>query len=342
MSDLTTATRTFIVKTLKHEVFWRMPVYEALERRGKVTFRGGTAIERPVTMDTMESLAQAYGTNTPLTDEAKDMLAKPKFTWKKLQLPLRYTCDWEIQNANASDSEQIVDLVQFLGNQAQDGIRRKMTDLMFNSASTTGVGDNTDDFQSLVSALDHDTTYGTFARNLSANTRDWWQGADAAGLTKDISTSAQATAATLSISNLRKWIYETDVAHYMKDKSDLQVAMCPTLFNKVRAEMESKMIYKPSGDKQRQGFNKMLLDGSIEIVEVPYLQRSSTTKTWLFILNLNEWELRISTARNFKLTPFEWQGKNTNGFDYYLARILVAGNLCCWKPNGNLWLSNVS
>jgi hypothetical protein len=85
----------------------------------------------------------------------------------------------------------------------------------------------------------------------------------------------------------------------------------------------------------------MNLDGH-EVVSVPYLQRSSTTKTWFFILNMNFWELRIHTARNFKMTDFKWQGEQANGFDYYLARILLKGNFVCWKPNSSMWLSNVS
>ena len=183
-----------------------------------------------------------------------------------------------------------------------------------------------------------------WARSLSANTRDWWQGADPADLTTNISSSSQDTATNLTISNIRKWINETSVAHYMEAKSDLLIVMCPTLFNKLRAEMESKAIYNTdlnralSNDIANQGFNKMILDGHM-VADVPFLQESDTTKTWVFILNLNDWELRISTARNFKMTEFEWQGKNTNGVDYYLSRLLVAGNLMCWKPNGSIWLN---
>jgi len=342
MSDLTEATRELFVRTLKNQVFYKMPFYEELERRNKITFRGGKYIERLVVKDEMDDLAQAYTINEALTDEAKDMLAKPRFEWKKLQLPLRYSGDWKIQNANAGQEEQLLDLVRFLVEQGQGGMRRKMMKNLFNAGVATGRGDSSKEFQSLVSALDHDVTYGTLTRNWAAGTRDWWQGADPGALNINVSTSAQGTATNLTVSNLRKWIYESDVSQYMDSKSDLTILLCGTLFNKLRAEMESKAIYRGEvGDTMKQGFTKMILDG-YNVVDVPYLQTTTTMQTWVFILNMNDWELRISTERNFELTDFEWQGKYTNGFDYYLSRILVAGNLLCWKPRGNIWLSNVS
>ena len=342
MSDLTNATRELFVRSLKNEVFMRTPFYDDLVARNKVTFRGGKYIERLVDIDEMDDLAQAYTTNEALTDEAKDMLDKPRFTWKKIQIPVRYSADWEIQNANASDEEQLLDLPQYLVKKAQRAARLKMTANCFNEGTLTGRSDAQKEFQSLVSALDLDTTYGTLSRSFSGGTRDWWQGAHPSGLGINQATATeQADANNLTISNIRKWINETDIMHYMEAKDDLRILMCPTLYNKLRAEMESKLIYKPSGDTQRQGFSKMILDDHT-VVEVPYLQTTSTMKTWLFIVNLNDWELRISTARNFKMTPFVWQGQHSNGVDYYLARILIAGNLVCWRPNGNIWLSNVS
>ncbi len=341
MSDLTIATRELFVRTMKNEVFMRMPFYEELERRNLITFRGGKYIERLVDKDEMDDLAQDYTSHEALTDEAKPMLAKPRFTWKRTQIPLRYDGEVEIQNANAGTEEQLADLPKYLVKKAQRAARIKMMKNAFNAGSTTPRTDGGKYFQSLVSALNHDTTYGTISRSFSSDTNDYWQGADPAGLSGGISSSSQDTAVNISISNLRKWITESDVSHYMEAMQDVYVMMCATLYNKLRAEMESRHIYKPIGDTAKQGFNKMELDGH-QIVSVPYLGTTSTMKTWVFILNLPDWELRINTARNFKMTEFEWMGKQSNGYDYYLARILIAGNLVCWKPNGNMWLSQVS
>ena len=339
MSDLTQATRELFLRSLVDEVYMRTPILEEIKRRNKVTYSGGKYIERLVDTDTIDDLVQEYSVNDALTDQKKNTLDKPRFTWKYAQLPLRYDADEKFQNVTAGNEEQLLDLAAHLTEKGQDGVRKFLCKKIFNSGSTTGVADGATGFQSLVSALDHDVTYGTLARAHSTNTRNWWQGADPGGLTST-TTSAQGTAYNATISNLRKWINETDVAHYMQGADDLQVVCCPTLYNKFRAEMESKLIYKPES-KQKQGITSMELDGH-EIVSVPYLQTTSTMKTWLFILNLRYFELYIHSARNFDMTEFKWQGDVANGHDYWLSRIMWIGNFVCWKPNSSMFLSNIS
>jgi len=142
------------------------------------------------------------------------------------------------------------------------------------------------------------------------------------------------------IDKVESWINESDVSHHMESPEDLYITMCPTLYNKLIAEMEAKVIYKPS-QYQRQGVVKCELDGH-QIVSVPYLQKDSETRAWVTILNMRYWELRMSGMRNFSMTPFKWQGENANSYDYWLARIMMAGNFMCWKPNANMWLTSVS
>ena len=340
MSNLTEATRELFIRSVKDEVFMKTPFLDDLLSRKKITFSGGTSIKQLVKFrDGLGDIAQDYVTNDTLNDSATDYLAKPEWTWKKFTIPIRYDGDVEIQNENAGSEEQLLALVPDLVKSAQRDAKLHLNSLVFNSGSAAGVSDTGAKFQSLVSALGHDVTYGTLTRTLSTNTRNWWQGSDPAGLIAT-TTSAQGTATNFTISNIRKWIWETNVAHNLEGPGDIGIYVCPTLFNKLRAEMESKVIYK-QGDPQSQGFEKMIVDG-FTVVSVPFLQTTTTMKKWAFIVNLNDWELRLSTARNFKVTPFVWQGQNVNGVDYYLSRILVAGNLICNKPNGSLFLSNVS
>jgi hypothetical protein len=343
MSDLTLATRELFHRSLVDTVKMRTPVVEELERRNQITHSGGKYIERLVSYDNIDDLMQVYDPNDALTDQKKNLLDKPRFTFRLAQLPLRYDAEEQLMNHSAGQEIQLLDLAKLLVDKGQEATKLWLSAQIFNSASATGVADGTtSSFQSLVSALDHDVTYGTLTRTLGGpGTRDWWQGCDPAGLIAEQSSSTQGTATNLTISNLRKWIYETDISHYMDGADNLKVYCCPTLYNKLRAEMESKLIYKP-GLKQSQGITSMMLDGGIEIQSVPYLQASSTTRTWLFILNMKHLELRIHTERNFKMTDFKWQGDVANGHDYWLARVLISGNLVCWKPNSSMWLSNVS
>ena len=341
LNDLSNATRELFIRSLVDEVYMATPVVEELQARNQITYSGGKYLERLVDTDEIDDLMQVYTANSTLTDEAKDTLEKPRFTMKYAQLPLRYNVDTYTQNVLAGNEEQLLDLADHLVQKGHNATRLWLNQQIFNSGSETGTADGATNMQSIISALDHDVTYGTLARSWSSGTNDWWQGADPAALNASVSSSAQDTAYNLSISNMRKWITESDVSHHMKTPRDLYVCMCPTLFNKLRAEMEGKVQYRPTGDTQKQGFNKMELDGHT-IVSVPYLQTSSTMRNWVLILNLEYWELRIHTARNFKVTDFKWQGDIANGHDYWLARILFLGNLVCWKPNSSMALFNVS
>jgi hypothetical protein len=342
-ADLTKATRELFDRTLVNQVMYRIPIIERIQRQNQINFTGGLDIRKLVDTDTIEDTVQEYTVNQALTDQKQTTLEKPVFKWKYAQMPLRYDADEQTENILTSDSEiQLLDLAAHLVQKGQKDMRRYMETVLFNKASTTAATDGGATMQSLISALDHDTTYATISRSISGGTNDWWQGADPNDLTINISSSNQDTSTNLTIANTRKWVAETDVSHYMETPQELTYAMSPTLFNKLRAEAESRLIYNaPSADMVTQGFNKMQLDGH-EVVEVPYLQRSSTTKTWFFILNMNFFELRIHTARNFKMTDFVWQGQNSNGYDFFLARILLKGNFVCWKPNSSLWLSAVS
>jgi hypothetical protein len=352
LDDLSLATRELFVRSVKHQVFMQTPILEELERRNKITYSGGKYIERLVDTGEVDELGQAYTANEPLTDEKKDTLEKPRFNFKLYQHPMKYDVDEYLQNHEAASDVQLLDLAEHLVRKSQRGIRLALRNMLYNvnpktqTGSETGVGDSSKFFQSLLSALDHDVTYGGITRTLSSSTNSWWQGADPSGQpNQGVTVSTQNTAANITISNLRKWI--VPIEQYMEKMSDLYCIMCPTLWNKLRAELEAKGQLKDglNQDKIRYGIQSFSIDG-MEVVKDPYLEKgwgsSGTTENWVFILNLNDWELRIHNARNFKQTEFKWQGENANGFDYYLARILLAGNFLCWKPNGSMWLQNVS
>jgi len=236
-TDLDKATRELFVNGLVDEVYMRTPVVEELKRRDQINHTGGKYIERLIDTDTIEDLVQEYDKNDPLTDERKETLEKPRFTWRKMQLPLRYDVDEELENTGADSDVQLLDIAEHLVKKGFDGVRRWWAIKLFNAGSTTPVADGSTTFQSLVSALNHDTTYGTLSRSFSGGTHDEWQGADPEGLNESVSSSSQDTSYTLTKGNLNKWINETSVADCMDSPEDLMICMCPTLFNKLAAEM---------------------------------------------------------------------------------------------------------
>lgn len=339
--DLDKATRELFVRTLVDQVHMRTPFVEELQRRRQITHTGGKYIERISDTEDIDDLVQTYDTNDALTDEKKTTLEKPRFIWRKSQLPLRYDADEELENMYADETIQLVNLGKHLVNKGQRGIVKWLCKQMFNNGTATPIADGDKSaWQSLVSALNHDTTYGTLGRSFTAGTHDYWQGADPAGLCESISGSSQDVSYNISKGNLRKWINESDIADSMDGPDDLMILMSPFLWDKLASEMEAHLEYQ-AGKKQSQGIKSMVFDGH-EIVSIPYLQRTATMRRWVFILNLRWWELRIHSRRNFKLTDFKWQGENSNGYDFYLARILLQGNFICWKPKSSMWLSAVS
>jgi hypothetical protein len=338
--DLNLATRELFLRSLHNQVFMKTPFVEELQRRRQITHSAGKYVEELVDTDEIDDLMQEYTPESPLTDEKKTTLAKPRFTWKYAQLPLRYGVEEELENVHGGKEVQLLNLANHLVKKGHRATKLWLMKKVFNTGSDTPVLDSAVGPQSLVSALNHDTTYGTLSRSFSGGTNDYWQGAEPSGLGSVVTSSTQDTAANLTLGNLRKWINETDVAHHMEGTDDLMILMCPTLWNKLAAQMEGRLQYK-SGNKQSQGIRSMIFDGH-EVVSVPYLQTSANMKTWVFILNLQYWELRIHSLRNFKMQDFKWQGDVSNGYDYWLARIMFQGNLVCWKPNSSMWLSAVS
>ena len=352
LDDLSIATRELFIRSVKDQVYMRTPIIEELQRRSQITYSGGKYIERLVDVDEVNGLAQAYTANEALSDGKIDTLEKPRFLFKLLQQPMKYDVDEYLQNHNAGTEEQLLDLANYLVTKSQRGIKLAMRNMMYNvnpdgaTGSETGVADNSKYFQSLLSALDHSvTTYGNTTRAFGNTTSGWWMGSDPGGR-PDVSgaSSTQDDATNISIANFRKWIIP--IEQYMESMSDLYVVMCPTLWNKLRAELEAKGQHsKLNAEKLNYGIQAFDIDGAM-IVKDPYLEHgygtSGTTENWVFILNLNDWELRIHNDRNMKQTEFKWQGENANGHDYWLARILCSGNLINWKPNGSMFLSNVS
>jgi len=142
-----------------------------------------------------------------------------------------------------------------------------------------------------------------------------------------------------TIANLRACII--NVQHSIENKDDLMVVVCPTLFNQFKAECQAQMMYQGATDTAKVGFQKMFIDGH-QIADWDYLETSSTMKVWMFLLNLETWELHFNKARNFRMLPFKYAGELPDGHDFYLSRILLAGNLCCWQPDANMLKRNMS
>lgn len=335
-TNLNVATRDAWVRSIQDEVFLRLPLLNRLLSRRQVNWSGGLSIKRPVDMAEFTdspSLAQSYTPNEGLSSGTKEVLKAPKFLWKYFQVPIQFGVEEKLQNAGGNEN-QIVELVEHLVSKGQRGSRLHLNTMMYSAQSSTS--DSDAEFQGLLDALFADTTYGTLARATTV-TNPWWQGASIAKSFAD-----NATARTPSIANFRKAKIAVWQNADARSPKDLLVITSETIFAALQAEAETLHVYSRTGSELAdQGFNAMILDG-VEIVADPFLEQDSTRRKYFFMLHIPDWEIRLHPQRSFKMTPFTWQGDQVNGIDQDLARVLVAGNMVCWKPNGSIANTNWS
>ena len=329
--NLAATTREMWDTTLEDEVLLALPLV-AMMIEHEVLSVSGTKLKQSITVADAESLAQDYEANDPLTGGEKTVLGTAEWLFKKFQLPVTYDCDTEIENQDASKVEAPIDEVEATVTAAQDGARRHLNTLLYGAAADAGKKT----FQGLRSALTHDVQYGGITRTIGSALGTYWQGGSMADTYTD-----QAIAISPSIANVRK--AAQICGRHAKGNQKLYAFCGETIYSSLRSQYEARMLYTRDGSKlQKFGF-ETFVDGKVEFVCDSWLTiTGATTAKYFFLLDPESWELRIKPKRNFRLTPFVWQGAQNNGLDRYLARILVAGNCICRHPNQNLFLSNMA
>jgi hypothetical protein len=335
MSNLTATTRELWESTVVDEVFKKTALFAMLMAKRRMSIKGGSSIKYTVKKATTEDLSQDYVPGQGMTAGSSTLFANPEFKWKYTQQPVRYGIREQIENKGGKETAP-VDLVKELVKAGHEGARIHFASLFYTVNGTAS--DAGAKFQSVVDALDMTCTpYGGIARTAtSAATNNWWLGASPAGTWTD-----QDTAVSPSIANLRIWI---DRCRTYGDPSNKLFVICgSSIFRSFKSQCEARSEYSVKGSELAYGFDTMVIDG-VEFVKDPYLDilTSGTTDKYLFILDPETWEFRLNEERAFTFTGFTWQGDQAGGVDEYLARIMCTGNLCCKKPNANMFLSNVA
>ena len=345
-TNITNSTRELWLRSVGKEVFLQNALLAMLMEHRRVSFKGGTKIQKTIISDDMESLAQSYSVNEGLTGGTKTILAKPVFYWKYWQLPIEYGREEEIENHGAGSDVAPVDLVRTLTEVAAKSARIKLNSMIY--ADNGGVDTDTslEDFQGLIAALDHSITYGGRTRSTTVATGALWQSVSHTDAWTD-----QDTAMAASIPNLRALVARC--RRYRPQNKKLYVVAGEAIFQQYQSQVEARHFYGregKAGTLAKYGFNTFTID-NVEFVQESYLTTLGTTvvhnssyypATWMFILDPETWELRLHPSRAMKMTGFTWQGDQVGGQDKWLARIMTAGNLVCWQPNANCFKSNVS
>jgi len=335
-TNLLATTRELWEKTVHDEVHMKMILPRVLIEENQVAFKAGTAYKVTVDKAEIDDLAQEYDDNDILTSGTKTVMTTAEWKRKRIQLPVVITGSEALDNGEGGDG-QLIPLEERIVRKAHAGMRIKFLKMLYEAGSSTNDADK--GFQGLDDALTHDLTYGGLSRGTTA-TNWWWQGASLANTFADY-----ATAVSPSLSTFRSCI--DAVSQFAESSADLIAITSNENFRALQSQVQQAYNIVKEGAHRQFGFTSMDIDG-VEVVAEPWLSSASnsaasTTKKYFFLLNKKTWKLALSRKRKFgQLMPFKWQGENEGGRDRYLARAVIAGNLFCVKPNGNLFLSNMS
>ena len=331
--NISATTRDFWIKSWGTGVMLKMPLFAMLYDRKRIGWMGGDKITKPIQMAEMDELFQWYTEHEPLTSATKETATKPWFGRKFGTFPIKFTAtEWAAQEGTGET--KVIDFSKYLVETSQRGARIAMYKALYAAAST----DAGAKFQSVVQALNHDATYGHTTRATTA-TNVFWQSASIAGTYAD-----QDTAVAPAIKTVRDLHSAADM--YASDKTDWFVLVGPSIYESLKSQVDASAVNVNPGTMCKYGFQAFTIDG-LEIVKDNYLTAANlsaetTPQYWLFLININDWEMRMAPDRAFTLKPFVWQGDRDGGTDSWLSRLMVAGNHICWNPRGNGWLSNVS
>ncbi len=325
---ITADTRELYLRTVEDQVHDRIPLVFKLKRMRRVTTVGGTYISKPLRY-AKNTHTQSYATGETLDSGTESKRTRAKIPWAKTQTPIKYTVDDEIEN---NGEAAIVDTISEETKAAQEDMVDVLSENFFNVYAGTEESHTTMGVKyplSIKAALIPDETtyhgkltYGNITRATIANGSggDWWAG------NADDGTLGNPTTVSFN-----QWDYMTDLCMQHRGNRKSMLAICGSaLFRKWKSLVRAKEgELDISGMMAKAGFAAFSIDG-VELV----LDDNCPASTF-YMLDLSTWEWRINPKRNFKVTPFKWQGENNNGIDEYLARVLLAHNLVCWKPRNN-------
>ena len=317
-------------RTIWSQVVMRNPLIAALFLARRFNWQGGKSIVSPLGKTDMKSLVQNYVPGDPLTSQRKALLSNAYFLWKYKQLPVVIPVDEKLHNMGGGDTAP-VDYSAYLTGEAQRSIRLSLRDDGYGAGADSGTS-----FQGVRSALTHDATYGGLSRATTV-TNGWFQGASLAESYTD-----QGTAVSPTIDLCDKMM-DACTRTETPEPNRFMYFCGEDIYRSLKKYVRAKKIDTSTGMLAKFGFQSFTIDG-VEFVKDPYLHNAQLTNAHLmfFLLDLNSWEFRVHPQRSFLFTGFTWQAEHTGGADEWLARIFLMGNLVCWQPNANIYLSNVS
>jgi len=333
VDQLTADTKELYLRTVEDQVHDRIPLVYKLKRMNRVNTVGGRKITKPVRY-AKNTQTQHYLKGAPLNSATESKRTAAKYPWALTQTPIKYDVEDEIVN---NGDEQIVDTIAEEIKAAQEDQMDTLSQVFFGqyvtAGSVTDVDDIPDGSPLSINAAFYgaDNTYGgaaTYGGITRSAVGDWWDGIMDDGVTANASTAV----------SFNHWDFMVDGCMKHRGSRKNLLAICGSaLYRKWKSLVRSKeREVDISGMMAKAGFASFSIDG-VEIV-----LDDNCADNYFYMLDLSTWEWRINPKRAFKVTPFKWQGEQNNGIDEYLARVLLAHNLVCWKPRNNYMATSMA
>jgi len=333
VSRLKVDTQIMYTKTLTDQIQERYPLVKKMKKSNIKIWTGGSEVQSPITI-ARNNQSQVYAKGEQMGSSTETKRSYTKHTLTYMQTPIKYDVEDFTENngeavtvetigaeVEAAQLGQIYTLSQF-GYGIYDG-----------STVTTPTAKQP---MSINAALTYDSTnnrggvanYGGITRSAQG---DIFSGV--AG------TSASNTVQTATGVTYAQWDYMVDSCLKHGAKRGSLLAVCGSaLYLKWKALVRAKEsgLSAPS-DMFKVGFAAFSID-NVDIV----LDDNCPANTF-YMLDMDSWQWYISAKRNFLVTDFEWQGRQNDGIDEYLSRVLLAHTgLVCSKPRNNYLSLNMS
>jgi len=333
-------TRNLWRKGVISQVLLARPLMAKLYDRHRFRPDSGEKIRQTVKTSEVDGLLQTYTADQPMPGGRQTNLDRFVFEQKRAQLPISYDAGEDLFNNGGPNA--LVDLGRQRAEDAFEGTHIGVYKQFYGSAGT----DTGTDFNSVIQALTHDTaseTYGNVTRNYGTSVNDWAQGADLNDFASD--ASSQATSYQISIYLIRRCAMK--MREHAKAGASLMFVVGPDLYLKLKMELDASVKYEAGPMNLDYGFESFTIDKNIEIVNDYFLTAKNlpaetTPNKWLIGFNADDWQFVVHPKRAFLRTTPKWQGDVPNGTDSYLGRVMLVGNLVCWRPSGSILLTNVS
>lgn len=358
-TNLANTTRDLWLPSAQPETVEKNPLLARLILDGQVeeNERGeGTYIKKTVTYGDAADLAEWYGMNDPLGAGSETFTDALHVTWNYIHSSTTIPANVYHQNQGGS---QMVDLAGNIVERIQQGLKIKLRRGLYDVSDTSSL-DSGEKPQSVCRALDHgdDTadpgySYLGLTRDLSTETNDWFQSADLSTdfFRSDTKTSTQDDSQTASIKLFRQAYSAVKRNTEDEDARKYMVLVGPDLYRKFQSAVGAYDANTNVGPMARAyGFTTFSIDG-VEFVEDGTLMANTNEYSshdgggpgnWLFLFYIPSWMFFKHPDRSFTLEGPYWQAEQEGGYDRFLWRSLLTCATACFKPNQNMWLTNVS